>query len=164
MDLSNFRPIPGYDGYLIDPNGQVYSIRWKKLVNPILYDSGYYFVRSSVGEVRDDKRRLTKFVKRARLVAMTFIPNPNNLPQVNHKDENKTNDCVDNLEWCSAKYNIIYGTRTDRAKNSAKLTRAELYPNGAIWVTDGVKEIRCDALNIPEGFTRGRLRGTKHAT
>lgn len=163
MDLSNFRPIPSYTGYLIDPNGQVYSTRWKKLVNPILYKSGYYFVRLSVGDVRDDKRRLKKFVKRARLVALTFIPNPENLPQVNHRDENKINDCVDNLEWCSAKYNCVYGTRTERATRSAKLTRVELYPNGAIWVTDGVKEIRCDALNIPHGFTHGRLRKVKHA-
>lgn len=41
---------------------------------------------------------------------MAFIPNPNNYDQVNHKDENKLNDCVDNLEWCNAKYNMNYGT------------------------------------------------------
>lgn len=45
---------------------------------------------------------------------MAFIPNPNNLPQVNHKDENKLNDCVDNLEWCDAKYNMNYGTAPRR--------------------------------------------------
>jgi hypothetical protein len=43
-----------------------------------------------------------------RLIAETFIPNPDNLPQVNHKDFNKWNNCVDNLEWCSAKYNMQY--------------------------------------------------------
>ena len=47
-------------------------------------------------------------------MAKVFIENPNNLPQVNHKDEDKTNNAVENLEFCDAKYNINYGTRNEK--------------------------------------------------
>ena len=60
-----------------------------------------------------------------RLVAEAFLPNPNNYPCINHKDECRTNNHVDNLEWCSWAYNINYGTGNNRMldtrnKNNAK--------------------------------------------
>lgn len=53
-----------------------------------------------------------------RLVAQAFIPNPDNLPEVNHKDENKLNNCVDNLEWCDRNYNLNYGARNKKVSKT----------------------------------------------
>ena len=59
-----------------------------------------------------------KFYYIHRLVATAFIPNPDNLSQVNHKDENKANNCISNLEWCTQKYNLNYGTGNKRRARS----------------------------------------------
>lgn len=53
-----------------------------------------------------------------RLVAITFIDNPCNLPCINHKDENKTNNMVVNLEWCDTKYNNSYGERLNKVRQA----------------------------------------------
>ena len=66
------------------------------------------------------------------MVAETFIPNPNNYPQVNHKDENRHNNCVNNLEWCTAKYNANYGNRNKKLKGyftSVKIIQYDLQSN-----------------------------------
>lgn len=66
--------------------------------------------------LRNGKR--IKLMKVHRIVAEAFIPNPQNLSSVNHKDEDKTNNHIDNLEWCTHKYNSNYGTRNKRIKSS----------------------------------------------
>lgn len=57
-----------------------------------------------------------------RLVAQAFIPNLDNLPCINHKDENPSNNCVDNLEWCSYKYNNEYNSRIDKCRDKISRT------------------------------------------
>ena len=66
-----------------------------------------------------------------RLVAEAFIPNPDKLPQINHKDENPLNNCIDNLEWCTNKYNCNYGTRNKRVieNKSNKVIQYDLQGN-----------------------------------
>ena len=61
-----------------------------------------------------------KWFRIHRLVAQAFIPNHDNLPIINHKDENKLNNRVDNLEWCTTKYNNCYGTRVKRISEAMK--------------------------------------------
>lgn len=78
-----------------------------KIIKQHKSNSGYMFVRLS-----KDRNDYGTFVHR--LVADAFIQNPNNYEYVNHKDENKHNNKVDNLEWCTAKYNINYGTCKQR--------------------------------------------------
>ena len=100
-------PIQGYEGlYEVDTEGNVFSTKGFAL-SPKNGKRGY----KTVALVKD-KHQCTKTIHR--LVAMAFIPNPDNLPQVNHKDEDKHNYHVDNLEWCTPKYNANYGTARER--------------------------------------------------
>ena len=104
--VSNYGRIMGYPRRSKD--GRILRAR---LLTGCKYSNGYLVVNLKY-------ESLIKRVPIHRLVAETFIPNPYNLPMVNHKDENKTNNRVDNLEWCDAKYNTTYGTARDRMRNS----------------------------------------------
>lgn len=82
-----------------------------------------------------------------RLVAEAYLPNPENLPMINHKDENKTNNCLQNLEWCDAKYNLNYGTRNEKISNSKKIPILQYTLDGEFireWpsATDVGREVR----------------------
>lgn len=113
--------VAGYEGlYAITDDGKVWSYRKNIFLKPFLA-RGYFKVRLCKGEV--NKQFLIH-----RLVAEAFLPNPQNLPQINHKDENKINNCVDNLEWCDAKYNINYGKHNEKVgkKHRKKVYCVEL--------------------------------------
>lgn len=106
------KDIKGYKGlYAITEDGQIWSYKSKKFLIPN-YDANGYL---KINLFKDRKKKSCTI---HRLVAETYIPNPNNLSQVNHKDENKTNNHINNLEWCDAKYNMNYGTRTQRASET----------------------------------------------
>ena len=67
-----------------------------------------------------------------RIVAMSFIDNPHNLPQVNHKDENRLNNCADNLEWCDNVYNNRYGTKNSRFVESQSYPIEQMTTSGKV--------------------------------
>lgn len=110
MKKEYWKPVVGYEGhYQVSNFGRVKSIKFGKeiILKQKQSMDGYYSVNLS-------KNGIVKTYLVHRLVAEAFIDNPNNLPQINHKDENKTNNNVDNLEWCSYSYNINYGTARER--------------------------------------------------
>lgn len=94
------------------------------ICSPNLDSSGYKQIVLS-----KNKKRNTHKIHR--LVAQAFIPNPNNYPCINHKDENKLNNYVDNLEWCTHLYNCNYGSRTYRCTRHRlhKVRQLDLYNN-----------------------------------
>ena len=115
-----WRPVVGYEGlYEVSNMGKVKSLermKWngngcykipERILKPKKDKGGYLQVNLS----KDGK---DKWCTVHRLVATAFLPNLDNLPQVNHIDENKENNCVQNLEWCSRSYNINYGTRNEK--------------------------------------------------
>lgn len=114
QDGEVWKNIDGHPDYYISNFGNVYSQKKDgKMLTPYLDQFGYYMLHLW----ENNKQHAAKV---HRLVADAFIPNPDNLSDVNHKDENKTNNRVENLEWCSRKYNLNYGTRNERANASRK--------------------------------------------
>ena len=108
-----WRDIKGYEGkYMVSNLGRVKSLNYNNTGKEGIMkggDDGHGYLQ--VGLSKDGKVEQCLV---HRLVAQAFLENPNNLPEVNHKDENKYNNCMDNLEYCSRSYNINYGTRTEK--------------------------------------------------
>ena len=115
-----WRDIKGYEGlYKISSIGRVKSLRnshgnYREMCLKCRKNKKGYLNVS----LNKDKKRFTYLVHR--LVAEAFIENPNNYKEVNHKDENKQNNKVNNLEWCDCEYNNNYGTRNKRHSESIK--------------------------------------------
>ena len=123
--------IYGYPEYQVSSYGMVKSVERKtsfkkgyrivreRILKQIINNNGYKQVILS----RDGK---LKHMLVHRLVAEAFLPNPNNLQEVNHKDEDKTNNNVTNLEWCTREYNINYGTRNERSSKKVKCVETNI--------------------------------------
>lgn len=116
------RCVPNYEGiYWVTQAGEIINNKGVVL-KP--YDNGYGYL---IVDLRKGKSK--KHIRVHRIVAEAFLPNPQNFPEVNHKDEDKHNNSVRNLEWCTSSYNKRYGngrkSRSDGMKKVWKARRAE---------------------------------------
>ena len=122
-----WRPIPNYEGYYEASNlGRIRSVyRYKRVLKPMISNTGYERVDLF-------KNRHRKQYSVHRLVAITFINNPDNKPFVNHRDENKINNCADNLEWVTHVENCRYGTAIERRTKHFDYSKRKINNAGQI--------------------------------
>lgn len=121
-----WKDIPEYEGlYQVSDLGRVRSLNYNqtgeiKLLKQSTNKKGYKQI-SLYKNGKEKKYRVH------RLVAIAFLPNPNNYKEVNHKDECKSNNNMNNLEWCTREYNINYGTVRKRISESKKGEKNPFY-------------------------------------
>lgn len=145
ISREQFKDVKAYEGfYQVSNRGNVLSLRFgkRKILKPqalkVTKEKGGGYLR--IGLHKDG---IVKMVQISRLVAAAFIPNPNNKPQINHKDGDKSNNCVDNLEWCTQKENNrhAYETGLNSGCDGQKNGRAKL-------TADDVREIRTRKFSV----------------
>ena len=145
--------VNGYENYLISKSGLVYSIKAKKLLKPTIDKKGYYKVA-----LYNEQGKLS--ISLHRLVALNYIENPDNKPQINHINGIKSDNKVTNLEWVTNKENTLHAIKnglrdeahkkavTDNQKQVVHLTSGIFY--------DSLK-IACESLNINYGSARNYI-------
>ena len=123
-EVETFVKIEGFEKYEVSNLGKVRNIKSGRILKPSLNKNGY-LMHHLYGY---DKQ---EYLPLHRIVATAFIDNPEGKPQVNHIDENKLNNDLSNLEWCTVRENMIHGTRTKRIaeKLSKKIVQLDLNDN-----------------------------------
>lgn len=147
--MIEWREIEEYEGlYRISNTGQIFSYKSNKDLHPTIDTDGYQIV----GLYKDNQQKKYKV---HRLVATHFISNPLGLPQVNHKDENKQNNSVSNLEWCDARHNINHGSRNSKVAKKIKENPDRLRRKVGCYNADGdlikiyrtLRDVELDGFN-----------------
>ena len=125
-----WKDIEGYEKYQVSNLGRVRSLNFRRtgkvqVLKPGKNKCGYLLVNLC----KDGK---LKSCLVHRLVAQAFLPNLDNLPQVNHRDEDKENNLLDNLEFCTSKYNNNYGSHSQRMSKTRSIPVAQLTKEGEL--------------------------------
>ena len=129
--MDELHDLKDYEGlYKINKNGEIWSCYYKRLMKPTLNNTGYYVFELSKGH--QDIKQTTIH----RLLAIQYIPNPNNLKMVDHIDRNKTNNSLENLRWASCRTNNLNMGKTPKSGHhnisidSYKCAVVNIYANG----------------------------------
>ena len=150
-ESETWKDVVGYEGlYKVSDEGRIYSVERKdsrgnrcggRILKPRYYKDGYLRVTLC-------KNGKSKTKKVHRLVAGAFIPNPKGFLEVNHKDENKSNNESSNLEWCTHKYNMNHGTLKERtAQALSKKVKATNIKTGEVLTFNSAKEAERKGYN-----------------
>lgn len=142
-----------FDNYAISNLGNLKNVKKGNILTPVKNKYGYLTYTFCQNGVK-------KTFRIHRLVALHFIKNPNNLPYVNHLDGNKTNNCVENLEWCTAKENDKHARETDLKKQEKPVIAENIITKETI-VFKSVSEAGA-LLGINKGTISKVLRGKRH--
>lgn len=144
--MDEWKDIDGFENiYKVNRNGEVYSSYIDRPLKPVLHgQSGYHAVCLYKGVENGKKIYRQEYVHR--LVAQTFIDNPENLPEVNHKDGNKYNNRVSNLEWCTDLENKLHARKTGLISDEKRTKRSD----GMMFdsLTAAAKSVKGDMSNI----------------
>lgn len=112
IDLTNFEDLKDFEGlYKINRNGDIWSCIYNKLMTPKINESGYLTL-----SLVNNGSKYKRFIHR--LLAIQYIPNPNNLPEIDHIDKNKTNNSLENLRWCDRCLNARNKVCVERQQGS----------------------------------------------
>ncbi len=155
--------IEGFERYLVSPAGKVYSLITNKYLRPRMVHNGYYQVVLCKSE-----KSYPKLI--ARLVAQAFIPNPDNKPEINHVDGNKTNNDISNLEWVTHSENIHHAFRTGLIKRSPNAGTPKIpinvydYKTGEFKSTHSSLHAAARMHGISQGHISNVLAGRRNHT
>ena len=155
VDTTTNKLIKNFERYIIDDKGTIFDTKKNREICQWIDTVGYYQCN-----LWDNGKKYYRRVHR--LVAEAFIPNPNNLPQVNHRDGNKLNNHYSNLEWCSNSVNTQHGYDNGLYKYKERSHSINVYTKQGIYINT-YKSIRsmCEELKINRKTVTMILKGEK---